>query len=163
MKPDERKIRTVLCLLGILPVIWLGLLTAPAVSGGLPEIIATFPTAINQPFRIVWCGDSLKTVLIFLCCYGMGIGMYSPAEETTAAVRIIARQNGAMPHPSERSTGLLSMQITRFSLRNRVLDVYSRRCSLCRAGLHHLPRYDRRAVYLGLAQIRAAGTPADTV
>ena len=69
MKPDERLARLIVCLLGILPIVWLGLLIAPAVSGGLPEIIATFPTAMNQPFRIVWCGDSLKTVLIFLCCY----------------------------------------------------------------------------------------------
>lgn len=76
MNPGERKIRTVICLLGILPVIWLGLLMAPAVSGGLPEIIATLPSAMNNPFHIVWCMDSLKTVLIFLCCYGMGIGVY---------------------------------------------------------------------------------------
>lgn len=76
MKPDERLARLIVCLLGILPIVWLGLLIAPAVSGGLPEIIATFPTAMNQPFRIVWCGDSLKTVLIFLCCYGLGVGVY---------------------------------------------------------------------------------------
>ncbi len=75
MKPDERRARLIVCLLGILPIVWLGLLMSPAVSGGLPEIIATFPAAINQPFHIVWCEDSLKTVLIFLCCYGMGIGV----------------------------------------------------------------------------------------
>ena len=76
MKPDERRVRLIICLLGILPVTWLALLVAPAVSGGLPEIIATFPMAINQPFRIVWCENSLKTVLVFLCCYGMGISVY---------------------------------------------------------------------------------------
>lgn len=76
MKPDERKALTVVCLLGIFPVTWLGLLMAPAVSGGLPEIIATLPMAMNQPFHIVWCGDSLKAVLILLCCYGLGIGVY---------------------------------------------------------------------------------------
>lgn len=76
MKPDERRTLTVVCLFGILPVIWLALLIAPTVSGGLPEIIAAFPTAMNDPFHIAWCGDSMKTVLVFLCCYGLGIGVY---------------------------------------------------------------------------------------
>lgn len=65
-----------LCLFGILPVVWLGLLLAPAAHGGLPEIIAQFPAAINSPFHIELCGDSLKTVLVLLCVYGLGIGIF---------------------------------------------------------------------------------------
>lgn len=76
MKQDNRQAQLILCLFGIIPVIWLGLLIAPAVSGGLPEIITVFPTAMNNPFHIVFCEDSLKTVLIALCAYGMGIGVY---------------------------------------------------------------------------------------
>ena len=76
MKQDNRQAQLILCLFGIIPVIWLGLLIAPAVSGGLPEIITVFPTAMNNPFHIVFCEDSLKTVLIVLCAYGMGIGVY---------------------------------------------------------------------------------------
>ena len=76
MKQDNRKTQLALCLFGIVPVIWLGLLMAPAVSGGLPEIIAAFPAAMNDPFHIVLCEDSLRTVLISLCAYGMGIGIY---------------------------------------------------------------------------------------
>ena len=30
----------------------------------------------DNPFSIKLCGDSLKTVLILLLCYGMGIGIY---------------------------------------------------------------------------------------
>ena len=65
-----------LCLFGILPVVWLGLLLAPAAHGGLPEIIARFPAVINSPFHIELCGDSLKTVLVLLCVYGLGIGIF---------------------------------------------------------------------------------------
>ena len=54
----------VLCLFGILPVVWLGLLIAPAAGGGLPEILARFPAAMNDPFHIELCGDSVKTVLV---------------------------------------------------------------------------------------------------
>ena len=45
-------------------------------SGGLPEIMVQFPAAMNNPFHIVLCEDSLKTVLIFLCAYGLGIGIF---------------------------------------------------------------------------------------
>ena len=76
MRSDDKQARRILCLLGIIPVIWLGLLLAPAVSGGLPEIIVQFPAAMNDPFHIVLCEDSVKTVLVFLCAYGMGIGIY---------------------------------------------------------------------------------------
>ena len=65
----------VLCLFGILPVVWLGLLIAPAAHGGLPEIVARFPAVINDPFHIELCGDSLKTVLVLLCAYGLTVGV----------------------------------------------------------------------------------------
>ena len=65
----------ILCLFGILPVMWLGLLIAPAVHGGLPEIVARFPAAMNDPFHIELCRDSLKTVLVLLCAYGLTVGV----------------------------------------------------------------------------------------
>lgn len=76
MKQDNSRTHLILCLFGIFPVVWLGLLIAPAVSGGLPEIVKAFPAAMNDPFHIVLCEDSLKTVLISLCAYGMGIGIF---------------------------------------------------------------------------------------
>lgn len=76
MRNDEKKAEWMLAVFGLIPVIWLALLTAPYVKGGLPEIIQGFPQAINEPFHIVICEDSVKTVLIFLLSYGMGIGIY---------------------------------------------------------------------------------------
>ena len=64
-----------LCLFGIFPVVWLGLLIAPAALGGLPEIVARFPAVMNDLFHIELCGDSLKTVLVLLCAYGLAVGV----------------------------------------------------------------------------------------
>lgn len=75
MRPDKKTALLIPCVLGIIPVVWLGLLIAPAVSGGLPEIIRQFPAMMDAPFRISFCEDSVKTVLIFLFVYGMGIGV----------------------------------------------------------------------------------------
>ena len=44
--------------LGLLPAVWLGLLVAPAASGGLFGIIRQFPAAMQHPFHIIWCEDS---------------------------------------------------------------------------------------------------------
>ena len=66
----------VLCLFGILPVVWLGLLIAPAAHGSLPEIVARFPAAMSDPFHIELCEDSLKTVLLSLCVYGLAVGIF---------------------------------------------------------------------------------------
>ena len=76
MRNGEKQAAWIFALFGIFPVVWLALLTAPYLAGGLPEIIRGFPEAINHPFHIQLCGDSLRAVLIFLFVYGMGIGIY---------------------------------------------------------------------------------------
>ena len=65
MKPDNKAGGPWLYALGLVPVIWFALLIAPAISGGLSEIVSALPAAMNNPFKIVWCEDSVKTVLIF--------------------------------------------------------------------------------------------------
>lgn len=61
---------------GIIPVVWLALLLAPYVGGGLLGLVRYGRAVLNDPLHIVLCGDSLKTVLVFLLCYGLGIGIY---------------------------------------------------------------------------------------
>ena len=65
---------------GIIPVVWLALLAAPLLEGGLGTLLEGFGTALENPFHIVWCDKSLKTLLIFLMLYGLGIGIYVSNE-----------------------------------------------------------------------------------
>ena len=76
MRNDNQKAGIILAACGILPVVWIALLTAPFVGGGLVEVIRNFPIAMRSPFSITVCEDSVKTVLIFLLAYAMGIGIY---------------------------------------------------------------------------------------
>lgn len=73
---NDRQAAVILSLIGIIPVVWLGLLIAPSVKGGLPEILTSLMNAMNAPFHIELCEDSVKAVLVLLLCYGMGIGIY---------------------------------------------------------------------------------------
>ena len=76
MRDNERQTAVILSVIGVVPVVWLALLLAPSVKGGLVEIIQALPLALSNPLHIEICEDSVKTVLIFLMSYGMGIGIY---------------------------------------------------------------------------------------
>ena len=73
---NDRRAAVILSLIGIIPVVWLGLLIAPSVKGGLSEILTSLMNAMNDPFHIELCEDSVKAVLVLLLCYGMGVGIY---------------------------------------------------------------------------------------
>ena len=75
MKNDTRTV-LILSAFGIIPVVWFALLTAPYISGGITEIIGNLSEAINNPFSITICKDSLKTVFIFLLAYSISVGIY---------------------------------------------------------------------------------------
>ena len=50
MPADKRRENLIICAVGVIPVIWLALLIAPSVSGGLVEIIRQLGTALEHPF-----------------------------------------------------------------------------------------------------------------
>jgi len=75
-RDNDRQSAVILSVIGIVPVVWVALLIAPSVSGGLPEILPKLATVFNDPFQIELCEDSLRTVLVLLMSYGMGIGVY---------------------------------------------------------------------------------------
>ena len=76
MKQDDKWAAVILSVIGLIPVVWLALLVAPSVKGGLPEMMSKLMTVFNNPFQIEICDDSLKTVLVLALCYGFGIGIY---------------------------------------------------------------------------------------
>ncbi|NCC02307.1 MAG: type IV secretory system conjugative DNA transfer family protein [Clostridia bacterium] len=81
MRDNDRKANIILAVLGIIPVVWFSLLIAPSVKGGLPEIVSSAVTLFNNPFHIELCEDSVKTVLVLLLAYGMGIGIWLSTQK----------------------------------------------------------------------------------
>lgn len=76
MYNENSKSEMIMFAFGSIMIIWLALLVAPYISGGIPNIIVNFANITNNPFHIVWCGDSMRTILIFLLIYGLCVGMY---------------------------------------------------------------------------------------
>lgn len=60
----------------VIPVIWFGVLIAPYMGKGLIGALPYLSKALNDPFSFQWCDSTLKTIFIFLLCYGIGIGIY---------------------------------------------------------------------------------------
>ena len=63
-------------MLGVLPAAWIGLLVAPVAGEGLMGIVKNFGEIMSHPFRVTFCEDSLKTVLVFILSYAFAIGIY---------------------------------------------------------------------------------------
>lgn len=57
-------------------VVWVALLTAPALSGGLPAMLQHLNLAIHQPFHIRWVSDTPRCLFIFTLAYALGVGIY---------------------------------------------------------------------------------------
>lgn len=76
MRDSDRKSAIIFSLIGIVPVVWLALLIAPFVKGGLTEIVTGLMKSFENPFQIQLCEDSVKTVLFLLAAYAVGIGIY---------------------------------------------------------------------------------------
>lgn len=80
-RDNEKQSEIILALLGIIPIVWISLLIAPFIKEGLPSLFSKLGEVFNNPFHIVLCKDSLKTVLIFLLIYGMAIGIYFSSKK----------------------------------------------------------------------------------
>ena len=71
--PIRKSNDTLFYLFGTIPVIWLALLLAQSLGGGLPELLRNLTSALEQPTNIVWTDKSLLTILICLAAYGMAV------------------------------------------------------------------------------------------
>ena len=76
MAEDTKKTTLILSICGIIPTIWIALLIAPSVDGGLAQIMKDFSSVMNNPFNITWCSNSLRVLLLCLLIYGCGIALY---------------------------------------------------------------------------------------
>ena len=63
---DNYKSEVIMYALGSIVIIWLGIAVAPYIDGGIPNIISNFSEIMDNPFKLMWCENSLKTILIFL-------------------------------------------------------------------------------------------------
>ena len=81
--PIRKSNDTLFYLFGTIPVIWLALLLAQSLGGGLPELLRNLTRALEQPTNIVWTDKSLPAILICLAAYGMAVLLYRTNQGRT--------------------------------------------------------------------------------
>ena len=81
--PIRKSNDTLFYLIGTIPVVWLALLLAQSLGGGLPELLRNLTSALEQPTNIVWTDKSLPTILICLAAYGMTVLLYRTNQGRT--------------------------------------------------------------------------------
>ena len=81
--PIRKSNDTLFYLFGTIPVIWLALLLAQSLGGGLPELLRNLTSALEHPTNIVWTDKSLPTILICLAAYGMAVLLYRTNQGRT--------------------------------------------------------------------------------
>ena len=81
--PIRKSNDTLFYLIGAVPVIWLALLLAQSLGGGLPELLRNLTSALEQPTNIVWTDKSLPAILICLAAYGMAVLLYRTNQGRT--------------------------------------------------------------------------------
>ena len=67
----------------VIPVLWLAALLATGYEDGMTifDLMGRFSSLLERPFAIRWTAHTLKFMVIALCCYGMGIGLYYSSRE----------------------------------------------------------------------------------
>ena len=76
MNYRNKIVEIILFLIGGVIISWFALLTAPNINEGLIGIINNLSNNLNNPFKIEFCENSVKTVLVFLLIYIFSIGVY---------------------------------------------------------------------------------------
>ena len=66
MAEDTKNTIITFSIIGIIPVVWIALLLAPYLNDGLVGIINNISKITENPFNIILCENSLKTVFVRL-------------------------------------------------------------------------------------------------
>ena len=76
MKNDNKKLWLIVGVVGLLVPVWLAVLIAPTLGGGLPVMIPKIGDAFSHPFRFTWCDVTLPCMVVFTAIYGLILIVY---------------------------------------------------------------------------------------
>ena len=127
--PIRKSNDTLFYLIGIIPVVWLALLLAQSLGGGLPELLRNLTSALEQPTNIIWTDKSLPTILICLAAYGMAVLLYRTNQGRTRD----GEEHGSAAWATPASVNAQFAQKERIPLTQHVrlgLDTHKHRRSL---------------------------------
>lgn len=78
---DNKNVDRIIYVMGFFIIIWLALLVAPYSSKGLIGIVKNSENIFNNMFKINFCENSIRTILIFLTIYFFTVILYESSRK----------------------------------------------------------------------------------
>ena len=78
---DKSSAEKGLIIIGLIPVIWLAFLFAPYLDNGIFSNFDKLLNIFDNPFDITLSESTLKTIIVFLIIYALGIGIYYSSKK----------------------------------------------------------------------------------
>ena len=72
-KDNEKRLMIIFGVLGEILIIWLSLLTAPTIGGGLPQMLPKLADAFTHPFSFSWNEKTIPCILLLSMIYGFSL------------------------------------------------------------------------------------------
>ena len=69
MVDDNKKIKTIFIIVGMIFIIWLSLKIAPFINDGIIKVLINLDKIVNEPLKIKWCNNSIKIILVLEFIY----------------------------------------------------------------------------------------------
>lgn len=73
---DKRENKWIALAFGWLAVIWVSVIIAPTLGGGLPTMLPKLGEAFSHPFRFVWCDMTLGCIAVLTFIYALILVIY---------------------------------------------------------------------------------------
>lgn len=74
--PNGNKIYIYIYFIGLFFIVWSAILIAPNINNNIFDLINNVTYALDKPFNIVWCKNTLKVILVLVLVYSIFFAMY---------------------------------------------------------------------------------------
>ena len=74
--PNGNKVYIYIYFIGLFFVVWSAILIAPNINNNIFDFINKVTSALDKPFNIVWCKNTLKVILVLVLIYSIFFAMY---------------------------------------------------------------------------------------
>ena len=74
--PNGNKVYIYIYFIGLFFIVWSAILIAPNINNNIFDFINKVTSALDKPFNIVWCKNTLKVILVLVLVYSIFFAMY---------------------------------------------------------------------------------------
>ena len=71
-----KKLSLIFSAAGLIAVVWLSVLIAPCIGGGLAQMVPKLGKVLSQPFKLTWCANTFPCIVVLSGIYVFALVIY---------------------------------------------------------------------------------------